>query len=299
MKKEGDTVLKIRKAVIPAAGLGTRFLPATKAMAKEMMPVVDTPSIQFVVKEALDSGIEDILIITGKGKNAIEDHFDSNFALEHNLREKKKEALLQIVEATTIPSIHYVRQAYPLGLGDAILQARTFVGNEPFVVLLGDDIMPNDEPLTKSLLAIAEKYNQGVIATIRVPKEATNRFGIIDIEEQIEPYVYKINHLIEKPSPEVAPSDLGIIGRYILPPEVFDILENLEPDEGNEIQLTDALEKLNEQQPLLAYEYTGTRYDVGDKYGMLIANIEMGLQHKELSNKLKKYIIELSSSLKG
>lgn len=299
MKKEGDTVLKIRKAVIPAAGLGTRFLPATKAMAKEMMPVVDTPSIQFVVKEALDSGIEDVLIITGKGKNAIEDHFDSNFALEHNLREKKKEKLLQIVEATTIPSIHYVRQAYPIGLGDAILQARTFVGNEPFVVLLGDDIMPNDEPLTKSLLAVAEKYNQGVIATIRVPNEATNRFGIIDIEEQIEPYVYKINHLIEKPSPEVAPSDLGIIGRYILPPEVFDILENLEPDEGNEIQLTDALEKLNEQRPLLAYEYTGTRYDVGDKYGMLIANIEMGLQHEEMSNKLKEYIIELSRSLKG
>ena len=291
-------MLKIRKAVIPAAGLGTRFLPATKAMAKEMMPVVDTPSIQFVVKEALDSGIEDILIITGKGKNAIEDHFDSNFALEHNLREKKKEKLLQIVEATTIPSIHYVRQPYPLGLGNAILQARTFVGDEPFVVLLGDDIMLNDEPLTKSLLDIAEKYNQGVVATIRVPKDATNRFGIIDIEEQIESNVFKVNHLIEKPSPEIAPSDLGIIGRYILHPEVFDILENLEPDEGNEIQLTDALEKLNEQEPLLAYEYTGTRYDVGDKYGMLLANIEMGLQHEETAEKLRNFIIEYTRTNK-
>lgn len=292
MKKEGDTVLKIRKAVIPAAGLGTRFLPATKAMAKEMMPVVDTPSIQFVVKEALDSGIEDILIITGKGKNAIEDHFDSNFALEHNLREKKKEALLQIVESTTIPSIHYVRQAYPLGLGDAILQARTFIGDESFVVLLGDDIMPNAEPLTKSLITVAEKYNQGVVATVRVPKDATNRFGIIDIDEQMEPDVFKINHLIEKPSSEVAPSDLGIIGRYILPPEIFQILEDLEPDAGNEIQLTDALEKLNEKHPLLAYEYTGTRYDVGDKYGMLIANIEAGLKHEETAGKLRDYIIE-------
>lgn len=289
---------KVRKAVIPAAGLGTRFLPATKAMAKEMMPVVDTPSIQFIVEEAIASGIEDILIITGKGKNAIEDHFDANFALEENLAEKGKDALLKIVKSTTIPSIHYVRQAYPKGLGDAILQAETFIGNEPFVVLLGDDIMPDDVPLTKRLIELYDKHNKAAVATIRIPNEVTDRFGVIDIADTVEEHVYEIKHLVEKPKPAAAPSNLGIVGRYLLTPDIFDILRKQAPDAGNEIQLTDALETLNETSSVLAYEYTGKRYDVGDKYGMLIANIEIGLEHEDTAAKMKEYIKELGRELK-
>lgn len=289
---------KVRKAVIPAAGLGTRFLPATKAMAKEMMPVVDTPSIQFIVEEAIASGIEDILIITGKGKNAIEDHFDANFALEENLAEKGKDALLKIVKSTTIPSIHYVRQAYPKGLGDAILQAETFIGNEPFVVLLGDDIMPDDVPLTKRLIELYDKHNKAAVATIRIPNEVTDRFGVIDIADTVEEHVHEIKHLVEKPKPAAAPSNLGIVGRYLLTPDIFDILRKQAPDAGNEIQLTDALETLNETSSVLAYEYTGKRYDVGDKYGMLIANIEIGLEHEDTAAKMKEYIKELGRELK-
>ncbi|QIK51214.1 UTP--glucose-1-phosphate uridylyltransferase GalU [Jeotgalibaca porci] len=289
---------KVRKAVIPAAGLGTRFLPATKAMPKEMMPVVDTPSIQFVVEEAIKSGIEEILIITGKGKNAIEDHFDANITLENNLLEKGKDALLDTVKATNIPTIHYVRQAYPQGLGDAILQAAPFVGNEPFVVLLGDDIMPNDVPLTKQLIDIYEKYDKCSVATIRIPKEQTNRFGVIDVDGELEENLHVIKHLVEKPAADEAPSNLGIVGRYLLPPEIFDVLRNQAPDAGSEVQLTDALETLNQTAPLIAYEYTGKRYDVGDKYGMLLANIEFGLKHSDTSGKMKEYILKLAQNLK-
>lgn len=289
---------KVRKAVIPAAGLGTRFLPATKAMAKEMMPVVDTPSIQYVVEEAIKSGIEEILIVTGKGKNAIEDHFDANITLENNLREKGKDALLKKVKATNIPSIHYVRQAYPKGLGDAILQAAPFVGNEPFVVLLGDDIMPNDVPLTKQLMEIYDKYGKGSIATIRIPEDKSNRFGVIDLDGVLGEHLHLIDHLVEKPSPEEAPSNLGIVGRYLLTPEIFEILREQAPDSGGEVQLTDALETLNQISPLIAYEYTGKRYDVGDKYGMLIANIEFGLDHPETDEKMKTFIKELATKLK-
>ena len=289
---------KVRKAVIPAAGMGTRFLPATKAMAKEMMPVVDTPSIQFVVEEAIKSGIEEILIVTGKGKNAIEDHFDANFELEANLRGKGKDSLLKIAESTTVPSIHYVRQAYPKGLGDAILQAAPFVGNEPFVVLLGDDIMSSPKPLTKQLMDIYESHGKGIVATIRIPKESSNRFGVIDLDEKLADNLYSINHFVEKPAPEEAPSNLGIIGRYLLTPEIFEILKNQNPDDGNEVQLTDALETLNQITPLIAYEYTGKRYDVGDKYGMLIANIEFGLEHKDTSVKMKKYMSDLAKKFK-
>lgn len=289
---------RVRKAVIPAAGLGTRFLPATKAMPKEMMPVVDTPSIQYVVEEAMKSGIEEILIITGKGKNAIEDHFDANITLENNLLEKGKNVLLDTVKATNIPTIHYVRQAYPQGLGDAILQAAPFVGNEPFVVLLGDDIMPNEIPLTKQLIDIYDKHGKGSVATVRIPKDKTNRFGVIDIAEDLEENLHLINHLVEKPSPEEAPSNLGIVGRYLLTPEIFEILRNQAPDAGGEVQLTDALETLNQTSPLVAYEYTGKRYDVGDKYGMLVANVEFGLEHDETSEKMKNYIKALSHKLK-
>lgn len=289
---------KIRKAVIPAAGLGTRFLPTTKAMAKEMVPVVDTPSIQYVVEEAIKSGIEEILIVTGKGKNAIEDHFDANITLENNLREKGKDKLLETVISTNIPQIHYVRQAYPRGLGDAILQAASFIGDEPFVVLLGDDIMPNEVPLTKQLIDVYEQYGKGSVATIRIPKESSNRYGVIDVDGEIAEKIHLINHLVEKPMPKDAPSNLGVVGRYLLTPEIFDILRAQEPDTGNEVQLTDALETLNKKIPLVAYEYTGKRYDVGDKYGMLVANIEFGLEHNETSEKMNNLIIELANKLK-
>lgn len=289
---------KVRKAVIPAAGLGTRFLPATKAMAKEMMPVVDTPSIQYVVEEAIKSGIEEILIVTGKGKNAIEDHFDANITLENNLREKGKDKLLQTVVSTNIPQIHYVRQAYPSGLGDAILQAAPFVGDEPFVVLLGDDVMPNEVPLTKQLIDVYEQYGKGSVATIRIPKESANRYGIIDVDGELAENLHLIKHLVEKPMPQDAPSNLGVVGRYLLTPEIFDILRRQEPDAGNEVQLTDALETLNQTAPLIAYEYTGKRYDVGDKYGMLVANIEFGLEHRETAEKMNHFIIELAKKLK-
>lgn len=289
---------KVRKAVIPAAGLGTRFLPATKAMAKEMMPVVDTPSIQYVVEEAIKSGIEEILIVTGKGKNAIEDHFDANIMLENNLREKGKDTLLEKVISTNIPQIHYVRQAYPNGLGDAILQAAPFVGDEPFVVLLGDDIMPDEVPLTKQLMDVYAKHGKGSIATIRIPKESTGRYGVIDLADELEENIHLIKHLVEKPDPKSAPSNLGVIGRYLLTPEIFDILKQQAPDAGNEVQLTDALETLNQTSPLVAYEYAGKRYDVGDKYGMLVANIEFGLEHAETNSKMKEFIKKLSKELK-
>ena len=290
---------KVRKAVIPAAGLGTRFLPATKAMAKEMMPVVDTPSIQYVVEEAIKSGIEEILIVTGKGKNAIEDHFDANIMLENNLREKGKDTLLEKVISTNIPQIHYVRQAYPNGLGDAILQAAPFIGDEPFVVLLGDDIMPDEVPLTKQLMDVYAKHGKGSIATIRIPKESTGRYGVIDLADELEGNLHLIKHLVEKPDPKTAPSNLGVIGRYLLTPEIFDILRKQAPDAGSEVQLTDALETLNQASPLVAYEYAGKRYDVGDKYGMLVANIEFGLEHDETNSKMKEFIKKLSKELKN
>lgn len=289
---------KVRKAVILAAGLGTRFLPATKAMAKEMMPVVDTPSIQHVIEEAIKSGIEEILIVTGKGKNAIEDHFDANIMLENNLREKGKDSLLEKVISTNIPQIHYVRQAYPNGLGDAILQAAPFVGDEPFVVLLGDDIMPDEVPLTKQLMDVYAKHGKGSIATIRIPKESTGRYGVIDLADELEENIHLIKHLVEKPDPKTAPSSFGVIGRYLLTPEIFDILRKQAPDAGNEVQLTDALETLNQTSPLVAYEYTGKRYDVGDKYGMLVANIEFGLNHTETAEKMSDFLIKLAHKLK-
>ena len=290
---------KVRKAVIPAAGLGTRFLPATKAMAKEMMPIVDTPSIQYVVEEAMAAGIEEIIIISGKGKSPIEDHFDVNIALEENLKEKSKTAMLELVQKTNIPHIHYVRQAYPHGLGDAILQAEAFIGNEPFVVLLGDDIMPSEVPLAKALMDTYDETKGGVVATMRIPEDMTNRYGIIDIKEQVGEHIYSVNHFIEKPAPEEAPSNLAIIGRYLLTPEIFDILRNQAPDAGNEIQLTDAIESLNAIHPLVAYEYTGKRYDVGDKYGLLIANIEFGLENKDTADKMRPYLKELAKELKN
>lgn len=288
---------KVRKAVIPAAGLGTRFLPATKAIAKEMLPIVDKPTIQFIVEEALKSGIEDILIVTGKGKRPIEDHFDSNVELEQNLSSKGKTELLALVEETTGINLHFIRQKHPLGLGHAVLCAKAFVGDEPFVVMLGDDIMQDKVPLTKQLINDYEKTNASTLAVMKVPHEETSKYGIINPISQVSPGLYDVKNFVEKPNPDDAPSDLAIIGRYLLRPEIFEILENQKPGAGGEIQLTDAIDTLNNYQRVFAHEFTGKRYDVGDKLGMLEANIEYGLHHPEIKVGLKEYLQELISKL--
>lgn len=289
---------KVRKAVIPAAGLGTRFLPATKAMAKEMLPIVDKPTIQFIVEEAIASGIEDILVVTGKGKRPIEDHFDANYELEENLREKGKLDLLALVEETTAIKLHFIRQKHPRGLGDAVLQAKAFVGNEPFVVMLGDDLMEDKIPLTQQLMADYDKTKSSTLAVMKVPHEETSRYGIINPAGTIEKGLYNVTDFVEKPKPENAPSDLAIIGRYLLKPEIFDILEHQIPGAGGEIQLTDAINTLNNTQRVFAREFCGTRYDVGDKLGFVETNILYGLQHPEIKDDLKKFLLELSAKLK-
>lgn len=288
---------KVRKAVIPAAGLGTRFLPVTKAIAKEMLPIVDKPTIQFIVEEALESGIEDILIVTGKGKRAIEDHFDANLALEQNLASKNKNELLALVEETTGINLHFIRQKRPLGLGDAVLCAKAFVGDEPFVVMLGDDIMKDKVPLTKQLINDYEKTNASTLAVKEVPHEETSKYGIIAPKAEISKGLFDVQSFVEKPEPKDAPSDYAIIGRYLLKPEIFSILESQEAGAGGEIQLTDAINTLNQYQRVFARNYTGTRYDVGDKLGLIEANIEYGLKHKEISGELKKYITQLAARL--
>ncbi|MCD5201502.1 UTP--glucose-1-phosphate uridylyltransferase GalU [Enterococcus casseliflavus] len=289
--------MNVKKAVIPAAGLGTRFLPATKAMAKEMLPIVDKPTIQFIVEEALQSGIEDILIVTGKAKRPIEDHFDANLELEMNLKEKGKTELLKLVEETTDVNLHFIRQSHPKGLGHAVLQARAFVGNEPFVVMLGDDLMEDQVPLTKQLIDNYEKTHASTIAVMDVPHEDTSKYGIIDPGMEVEKGLFNVKNFVEKPAPENAPSDLAIIGRYLLTPEIFDILANQEPGAGGEIQLTDAIDALNKTQRVFAHQFTGKRYDVGDKFGFLKTSIEYGLVHPEVKDSLKEYLIELGKEL--
>jgi UTP--glucose-1-phosphate uridylyltransferase len=288
---------KVRKAVIPAAGLGTRFLPATKAIAKEMLPIVDKPSIQFIVEEAIASGIEDILVITGKAKRPIEDHFDSNFELEYNLEKSGKHELLALVEETTGIRLHFIRQKRPKGLGDAVLQAKAFVGDEPFVVMLGDDIMVDEVPLTKQLINDYEATKASTLAVMPIPHEDTSKYGVIDPISEVSKGLYDVKAFVEKPKPEVAPSDLAIIGRYLLTPEIFGILENQKPGLGGEVQLTDAIDTLNKTQRVFAHEFVGKRYDVGNKLGMLEANIEYGLKHPEIKDGLKEYLKELVETL--
>ncbi|MCF1602315.1 UTP--glucose-1-phosphate uridylyltransferase GalU [Tetragenococcus halophilus] len=290
-------MMKVRKAVIPAAGLGTRFLPATKAMAKEMLPIVDKPTIQFIVEEALNSGIEDILIVTGKAKRPIEDHFDANLELEMSLKEKNKTDLLKLVEETTDVNLHFIRQSHPRGLGHAVLQAKAFVGNEPFVVMLGDDLMQGKVPLSKQLMEDYEKTHASTIAVMKVPHEDTSKYGIINPDGQVEDGLYNVNSFVEKPEPEVAPSDLAIIGRYLLTPEIFSILENLAPGAGDEIQLTDAIDILNKTQRVFAREFRGKRFDVGDKFGFMQTSIEYGLAHPQIKDDLTDYIIKLGNEL--
>lgn len=290
---------KVKKAVIPAAGLGTRFLPATKAMAKEMLPIVDKPVIQFIVEEALASGIEDILIVTGKGKRPIEDHFDANIELEQNLKEKGKTELLKAVEETTNVNLHFIRQSHPKGLGHAVLQARAFVGDEPFIVMLGDDLMVDKVPLTKQLINDYEKTSASTLAVMKVPHEDTKKYGIIAPDQEVEPGLFSVKHFVEKPAPEKAPSDLAIIGRYLLTPEIFEILEVQQPGAGEEIQLTDAIDTLNKTQRVFAREFKGIRYDVGDKLGFVKTNIEYGLKHPQIKTELREYILGLEDRLKA
>ncbi|MBS4459646.1 UTP--glucose-1-phosphate uridylyltransferase GalU [Lactococcus petauri] len=291
---------KVRKAIIPAAGLGTRFLPATKALAKEMLPIVDKPTIQFIVEEALKSGIEDILIVTGKAKRPIEDHFDSNIELEQNLKEKGKTELLKLVEETTDINLHFIRQSHPMGLGHAVLQAKAFVGDEPFVVMLGDDlmnIMGDGTPLTKELISDYEKTHASTIAVMKIPHDDVDKYGVIAPEGEVSKGLYNVAEFVEKPAVEDAPSDLAIIGRYLLTPEIFQVLEKQKPGAGNEIQLTDAIETLNKTQRVFAHEFTGKRYDVGDKFGFVETTIEYGLNHPQIKDELHDYIIAKAEEL--
>ena len=292
---------KVRKAFIPAAGLGTRFLPATKAWAKEMLPIVDKPTIQFIVEEALKAGIEDILVVTGKSKRSIEDHFDSNFELEYNLKEKGKNDLLKLVDETTGMRLHFIRQKHPRGLGDAVLQAKAFVGNEPFVVMLGDDLMDITDDtattLTKQLMNDYDETHASTIAVMKVPHEEVSAYGVIAPQGEGINGLYSVETFVEKPSPEEAPSDLAIIGRYLLTPEIFQILENQKPGAGNEIQLTDAIDTLNKTQRVFAREFKGRRYDVGDKFGFMKTSIDYALKHPQVKDDLKQYIIDLGKKL--
>jgi UTP--glucose-1-phosphate uridylyltransferase len=291
--------MKIRKAIIPAAGLGTRFLPATKAQPKEMLPIVDKPSIQFIVEEAIASGIESIIIVTGRNKRAIEDHFDKSFELETILEEKGKTEMLQTVrQIANMADIHYIRQKEPLGLGHAILCARKFVGNEPFAVLLGDDVIQADPPALKQMIDIYDRFQTSIVAVKEVPWEDVDKYGIISPSPKTKAIMcpngsHPVEDLVEKPTAEHAPSNLAIIGRYILEPEIFDLLETASPGKSDEIQLTDALRIRNRQKKMLAYTLKGKRYDVGDKLGYVQATIEFALQREDLMPYLKEYLISL------
>lgn len=278
----------IRKAVIPAAGFGTRFLPATKAQPKEMLPIVDTPAIQYIVKEALDSGIEEILIITGRSKRAIEDHFDSSVELEELLQKQCKNKQLAMVKDLADIKIHFIRQKSPRGLGDAVLCAKAFIGDEPFAVLLGDDIVYNPEkPCLQQLMDCYEQHPGIILGAQFVPNEKVSSYGIVS-GEPLADNLYRVHGLVEKPSVDKAPSNLAVLGRYILTPDIFDILENTKPGVGNEVQLTDALAASKTDTYALAYE--GVRYDTGDKLGYLKATVEYALRNEELGAAFKEYL---------
>jgi UTP--glucose-1-phosphate uridylyltransferase len=286
---------KVRKAVLPAAGLGTRFLPATKAQPKEMLTVVDKPQIQYVVEECVASGIEHIIIVTGKGKNSIEDHFDSSPSLEHFLEEKGKHDQAELVrKISNMVQVSYTRQKEPLGLGHAVLVARDLVGDEPFAVLLGDVLIPGPNPATKQLIEVFEATGVGAIAVEEVPRDKTHLYGIVEGEPAPQPpfggRLLRIRDLVEKPQPENAPSNLGITGRYVLPPAIFDCLARTKPGAGNEIQLTDALRILAKEQGLWAYIYDGISYDAGDKLGFLKATVEIALLNPELGAAFRSYL---------
>ncbi|EPY07918.1 UTP-glucose-1-phosphate uridylyltransferase [Paenibacillus alvei TS-15] len=282
--------MKIRKAIIPAAGLGTRFLPATKAMPKEMLPIVDKPTIQYIVEEAVDSGIEDIIIVTGRGKRAIEDHFDNYFELEHNLLEKDKLALLEEVrKSSEMANIHYIRQREPRGLGHAIWCARKFIGNEPFAVLLGDDIVQAEVPCLKQMIDVYDRYESSIVGVQPVPWEHVSRYGLV-AGPSVEERLIRAEQLVEKPDKESAPSNWAIMGRYILTPRIFELLEQQEAGVNGEIQLTDAIAQLSTEQNVLAYHFDGQRHDVGEKLGFIETTLHYALQRPELREDLLEYM---------
>ncbi|SHJ92599.1 UDP-glucose pyrophosphorylase [Anaerobranca californiensis DSM 14826] len=283
--------MKVRKAIIPAAGLGTRFLPATKAQPKEMLPIVDKPTLQYIIEEAVESGIEEILIITGRNKKSIEDHFDKSVELELELESKGKHDLLaEVRKISDMVNIHYIRQKEPKGLGHAIYCAKSFIGEEPFAVLLGDDIVHNpDKPCLKQMIEVYEEYKTSILGVQQVKKEDVSKYGIVD-GKVIEDRIYKVKGLVEKPKMEDAPSNIAILGRYIISPAIFPILEKTKPGKGGEIQLTDALKELASKEAMYAYNFVGRRYDVGDKLGFLEATVDFALMREDLRDGFIKYL---------
>jgi UTP--glucose-1-phosphate uridylyltransferase len=291
-------IAKVRKAVFPAAGLGTRFLPATKAMPKEMLPLVDKPLIQYGVEEAMQSGIQNIIIVTGRGKTAIEDHFDVSFELEHLLESRNKKDLLATVRSVSdLINVAYVRQKEALGLGHAVLRARELVGGEPFAAILSDDIIDAEVPALRQLLDVYEFYGAPVVALMEAPRENISAYGVVDAEPILDSSgggrLYRVRNLVEKPKPEDAPSNLAIIGRYVLTPEVFESIESIEPGSGGEVQLTDGLRHLLRSRPIYGYRFEGTRYDAGDKQGFLRATVEFALKRHDLGAEFRAYLKSL------
>lgn len=285
--------MKVRKAIIPAAGLGTRFLPATKAQPKEMLPIVDKPTLQYIIEEAVSSGIEEILIITGRNKKSIEDHFDKSVELELELESKgKKELLEEVRKISDMVNIHYIRQKEPKGLGHAIHCAKSFIGNEPFAVLLGDDIVHSEKPCLKQMIDAHNEYKTSILGVQEVAIEDVCKYGIVD-GKHIEGRVYKVKGLVEKPAVENAPSNVAILGRYIINPAIFEILENTKPGKGGEIQLTDGLKELAQREAMYAYNFEGRRYDVGDKQGFLEATVEFALRREDLREEFLNYMVKI------
>ncbi len=286
--------MKVRKAIIPAAGLGTRFLPATKAQPKEMLPIVDTPTIQYIIQEAVDAGIEDIIIITGRGKRSIEDHFDRSIELEMELEKSGKEEELQMVRCIAdMTNLYYIRQKRPRGLGHAVLMAKEFIGNEPFAVLLGDDVVVSQKPCIGQMMEVFEQNPSSVLGVQQVAREDVSKYGIIAGNEVSE-RIYKVDDMIEKPDVQYAPSNVAVLGRYILTPAVFSLLETQEAGKGGEIQLTDAIRRLLNEEDVYAYDFKGKRYDVGSKTGFLQANIETALRNDVLKEEMLEYIKDLA-----
>lgn len=285
--------MKVRKAIIPAAGLGTRFLPATKAQPKEMLPIVDKPTLQYIIEEAIESGIEEILIITGRNKKSIEDHFDRSIELELELENKGKLELLEEVrKISDMVNIYYIRQKEPKGLGHAINCAKSFIGNEPFAVLLGDDIVDAEKPCLKQMIETYDKYKTSILGVQEVPEKDVCKYGIVD-GNLIDNRIFKVNDLVEKPAVENAPSNIAILGRYIINPAIFEVLDNTKPGSGGEIQLTDALKELSQKEAMYAYNFEGRRYDAGDKQGYLEATVEFALKRDDLREGFLNYLINI------
>lgn len=289
--------MKVRKAIIPAAGLGTRFLPATKAQPKEMLPIVDKPTIQYIIEEAVASGIQDIIIVTGRNKRSIEDHFDRSIELELELERGQKQEMLEMVrDISEMANIHYIRQKEPRGLGHAILAARHFIGNEPFAVLLGDDVVISKKPCLGQMLDVYNEYRTSILGVQTVEPQVVNKYGII-AGKQVDERVYKVSDMVEKPALDEAPSNVAVLGRYIITPEIFEFLETQDAGKGGEIQLTDALKRLAREQAMYAYDFKGHRYDVGTKVGFIQANIEFALRSQELRQEMKEYLKALNKNM--